>query len=111
MVRFTLLFAAHAGCNGHKIKTATLENCREHFAWNNLKSDVEFFVDSCIHCLAMESRERISRPLGRGALHGRKPEEVIHFHSCSTYKGEQGQKYVVMIKDDLSSYIRLYPWQ
>lgn len=107
-LRLRLMIAAHAGWNGHRRKTATLQALADNFYWKEMARDVESFVGSCIHCMSTESAERVPQPLG-SALHGSRPNEVIHFDYCYMGSAENGQKYVLIIKDDLSSYTWLYP--
>lgn len=75
-----------------------------------MRSNGECFVSSCIHWLTTKTGNRVLMPMGK-ALHGSEPNEVIHFNFCHISKGEQGHKYVLIIKDDLRSYFWLYPYK
>lgn len=57
--------------------------------------------------MASSSGERVSRPLGH-SLHGLKPKEVINFDFCYIMPSSTGEKYVLILKDDLSSYTWFY---
>lgn len=54
------------------------------------------------------SGERVPRPLGN-ALHGTRPNEIIHLDYCFIPKAATGESYVLMVKDDLRGYTWLYP--
>ena len=81
---------------------------REDFFWESLKKDVAQFVNSCIHCLATRARERIPRPLAT-ALHAERPNEVLHMDYLFMGASSTEQKYVLLIRDDLSGYVWLWP--
>ena len=102
------LIAAHTGLAGHRRKKTTKTILKAHFVWSNINAGVDYFCQSCIHCLATESGERIPRPLGY-SIHASKPNEVLHFDFCYIGKGSGDLTYVLILKDDLSSYVRLYP--
>lgn len=74
-----------------------------------MKKDSKEFIQSCIYRIISRNGERISRPLAT-ALHGEKPNEVIH--ADFLYMGpaeENNLKYVLIIKDDICSYTWLCP--
>ena len=50
----------------------------------------------------------VPRPLGH-ALHDEHPNEVVHIHFLHMGQGTDDNKYVLLIKDDLSSYIWIWP--
>ena len=54
------------------------------------------------------SSEKVPRPLGH-ALHATSINEVIHFDYCWMGPSTGEDKYVLVIKDDLSSYVWLMP--
>jgi len=102
-----ILIAAHCGMAGHRAKTTTTSSIEKDYYWDSLELDTETFCETCIHCLCTDSRIKIPRPLG-SALHADKPNEVIHFDFCYIGKSTYGPKYVLILKDDLSSYVWLY---
>lgn len=107
LLKLRILIAAHCGISGHRGKTTTSASIAKEYYWNTLDIDTATFCESCIHCLCTDSRTRIPRPLG-SAIHGDKPNEVIHFDFCYIGKSTYGAKYVLILKDDLSSYTWLY---
>lgn len=107
MLKLRLLIAAHCGHAGHRAKTITTSAVAKEFHWETLEADVASFCQSCLHCLCTDSRVRVPRPLG-SAIHAEKPNQVIHFDYCYIGKSAHGTKYVLIIKDDLSSYTWLY---
>ncbi|ETV78978.1 hypothetical protein H257_07762 [Aphanomyces astaci] len=70
---------AHAGVAGHRRVEATTASVAEMFDWPTLKTDVKNFVNACLHCMVVDGE---SAP---GSL-----------------------KYVLVIKDDISGFVRLH---
>lgn len=108
-LKLRIVVEGHCGERGHRAYEATLEAIKETYWWSNIKQDVREFTQACIHCIISRNGERIPRPLAT-AIHGEKPNEVIHMDFL--YMGpaeESNMKYLLLIKDDLSSYAWLYP--
>lgn len=69
-----------------------------------MKSDTKKFVQSCIHCIVSRNGERILHLLA-SALHGERPNEVIHSDFIYIGPAERSNlKYLLIIKYDISSY-------
>ena len=107
-LKFRIIIAGHTGHGGHRSWRVTLATVRAHFFWNNLSNDVESFVRSCLHCLCTETGKIVPRPLGH-ALHAVEPNKLLHFDFCYMSPGEKGNTYVLVLKDDHSSYVWLVP--
>jgi Integrase zinc binding domain len=98
--------AAQMGATGHRASSATFKAMSDYFTWKGLKEDCEF-CRSCLHCLATNAGPTIPRPMG-SALHCDVPNGLLHFDYC--WMGPGGDmKYVLILKDDLSSFVRLVP--
>ncbi|ETW00892.1 hypothetical protein H310_06555, partial [Aphanomyces invadans] len=52
--------------------------------------------------------DMVPRPLG-SALHAECPNELIHVDWLSLPKSDEGLKHVLVVKDDLSGFVRLFP--
>ncbi|KAJ0408845.1 hypothetical protein P43SY_000741 [Pythium insidiosum] len=72
-----LCVIGHAGVSGHRGVDATTKALSDVFTWTTLEADVNKFVYGCLHCKISSGRVE-PRPFGP-ALHGTKPNEVIHF--------------------------------
>ena len=72
-----------------------------------MEQDVSKLVRSCLHCILTRADEVIPRPLGSG-LHVSMPNEVINMDVLFIGPGRDGNKYILIIRDDLSSYIWLW---
>ena len=107
-LKLRILIAGHTGMSGHRGIQTTANNVKEHFYWTKMDTDIDSFVRSCLHCLLTRSGELVTRPLGH-ALHAAKPNEIIHFDYCYIMSGENNFTYVLIIMDDLSSYVWLLP--
>ena len=106
-LQLKLLVTAHCGEVGHRGIDATLSIVLESFYWSTLKEDTKKLVETCYHCLLTRSGSVMPRPLGR-ALHGKKPNEVIHIDYLYMGSGIESKKYILIIRDDLSSYTWLW---
>ena len=101
-IKLRLLTIAHAGNAGHRGADPTWNSLREHFCWTDQRKDVRAFVSSCLLCVLAKSGNKIPRPLAV-TLHASKPNEIIHIDYL--FLGESdGEKYVLVVKDDLSGY-------
>ena len=103
-----VLVVSHCGAMGHRGRDATESIVRENFQWASITIDVHEFVQGCIHCISSRSGEKITRPLAH-ALHGTRPNEVVHCDYLYMGDSTEGKKYVLVLRDDLSSYVWLWP--
>ena len=101
-----LLVVSHSGISGHRGVDSTLSILCEEYYWEKMRDDTRQFVKSCIHCLMTRSGSLVPRPLGT-ALHGMKPNEVVHLDFLYMGGSTSGHKYTLLMKDDLSGYVWL----
>ena len=104
-----LLVVSHCSTLGHRGMDATESVLCEEFYWDNVHKDVRNFVKGCVHCLITRSGSLIPRPLG-SALHGKRPNEVVHLDFLYMGSSTMGFKYVLLMKDDLSGYVWMRPF-
>ncbi|KAH9114827.1 hypothetical protein LEN26_013016 [Aphanomyces euteiches] len=95
------------GAAGHRRVAATVKSVSDKFWWATLAQDVETFVKPCLHCMQVDG-DVVPRPLG-SALHVEKPNELIHFDWLSMPLSTSGLKHVLVIKDDMSGFVHLFP--
>lgn len=107
-LKLRLITIAHAGSAGHRGSDSTLNAIRERFTWTDLRDDIRTFVASCLLCVLAKSGDKIPRPLST-TLHATKPNEIIHFDYLYLGECEKDDKYVLVVKDDLSGYCWLEP--
>lgn len=107
-LKIRLLVAAHTGVGGHRGIRTTTSVMTNHFFWNSIKDDVKEFCRSCLHCMCTATGDTVPRPLGH-AIHADKSNAVIHFDYCYISDSKGGPVYILIIKDDLSSYVWLVP--
>jgi len=108
LLKLRLLIASHTGVGGHRGISPSLRALEEHFYWQGMQNDVKEFCKSCLHCLCTSSGKIIPRPLGSG-LHADKPNRILHFDYCYIGRSDSGEVYILILKDDLSSYVWLIP--
>jgi transposase InsO family protein len=68
-----------------------------------MRKDIKVFVGWCFNCIASAPNETTPRPRGE-ALHATKPNKVIHFDYLYMRSSVDDSKYVLIVKDDYSSY-------
>ena len=107
-MKLKLILIAHCGTRGHRGVEATTMILCESFIWKDMKADIQAFIDGCIHCMVSRNGAKIPRPLG-SALHATRPNEVLHFDFLFMGPGKDKYKYVLILKDDFSSYVWLFP--
>ncbi|KAH9086321.1 hypothetical protein LEN26_020213, partial [Aphanomyces euteiches] len=102
-----LCVIAHQGAAGHRRVAATVKSVSDKFWWATLAQDVETFVKACLHRMQVDG-DVVPRPLG-SALHAENPNELIHFDWLSMPMSTSGLKHVLVIKDDMSGFVHLFP--
>jgi len=106
--RLKVMVVSHSGTIGHRGQDASLSILSEDFWWDTMKEDVAALVRGCLHCLVSRTGEIIPRPLSH-ALHGCFPNEVVHMDFLYMGAGKCGKKYILIIRDDFSAYVWLWP--
>lgn len=108
-LKLRLIVIAHSGSNGHRGVNQTLRNLNK-FYWQDKRTDVQQFCKLCLHCAVADSREIVPRPFGE-QMHATERNEILHydFIHIGTAWAEPHYKYMLVIKDDYSGYINLYP--
>lgn len=105
------MIAAHCRIGGHRGIDVTENKVKAEFIWHDLKKDVREFVQKCLHCIITRNGERIPKPLAT-VLDSQWPNEVIHMDFLYMGPTEKTNlKYVLLLKDDLTSYSWLMPFQ
>lgn len=109
-LQLRLCIIGHCGPAGHRGSITTLKSIKEKFYWRNMDHDITLFCNSCLHCLATTDGTRIPRPMGH-AIHTDKPNGILHFDFLTMFPSEDKMEYVLILLDDASSYVVLYPCQ
>ena len=105
-LQLKVIVASHCGACGHRAIGATESIIRESFDWSTLHEDVSTFVKGCLHCLVSQSGEIVPRPLGT-ALHVQQTNEVVHLDYLFMGPSKSENRYLLLMRDDLSGYIWL----
>lgn len=74
-----------------------------------MAENVKTFVGYFLHCATTDSAKIIARPYGH-TMHSTKPNELNNFDFCYMTKDENGLTFVLILKDDLSGYVWLFPY-
>ena len=107
-LKLNLLVMAHCGPAGHRAQHVTKTTVHKHFTWTGIDDDVKTFCTKCLHCAATKGAIRVTRELAH-AMHADRPNEIVHFDYLYMGAGSGGVKYVLILKDDFSSYVWLRP--
>ena len=108
-LQLRICIIGHTGPAGHRGIDTTRTNISSIFTWKTLQDDVKTFVNSCIHCLSTTKGIREPRPFGP-ALHGTAPNDLIQFDYIEMGPSTTGMKYILMMRDDFSSYSWFLPF-
>lgn len=106
-LQLRLCIIAHTGPSGHRALEPTKSALRDRFFWPTLSVDIDMFVKSCIHCLSTTGGRRVPRPFGP-AVHGTRPNDLLQFDYLEIAPASNGDKYILMLRDDHSSYCWLF---
>lgn len=105
-MQLRLLIAAHTGIGGHRGASTTLRGMSEFVQWSSMEPDAKSFVGSCLHCLSTTTGGKVPRPMAQ-TLHATEPNKMLHMDYLYIYPGVDGYNYVLVLKDDFSSYVSL----
>eukprot|EP00300_Choanocystis_sp_HF-7_P042111 c8876_g2_i1.p1 GENE.c8876_g2_i1~~c8876_g2_i1.p1 ORF type:complete len:548 (-),score=66.37 c8876_g2_i1:54-1697(-) len=107
-LRVRVCIVAHAGLAGHRGVGATLAAVLRVFVWERVKDDVSRVVLGCVHCVKLDGRKTIPRPLGT-QIQATKPNELLHFDFLKMGESLDGMSYILVLKDDFSTFVELVP--
>lgn len=108
-LKLKIMVISHTSSMGHRGIDATRSIISESFWWETLEKDLRNFIKNCLHCIVSRTGDIRPRPLA-SALHGSRPNEVVHIDYLYMGKEAFGNlKYILLIKDDLSSFVWLWP--
>ena len=105
-LRLRVMIIAHCASAGHRGIQATTKTISQRFYWDGMREDVKNFCLNCLHCLRYKATI-VPRPFGE-VLHAKKAGEVLHFDFLKIGLSKKTWKYLLVIKDDLSNFVRLY---
>lgn len=107
-LQLRICIIGHTGRGGHRGAKTTFENIFPYFSWRDMKTEIASFVNSCLHCVSTTGGLPVPRPMAH-AIHADKPSEVIHFDFLLMHSSDEGLEYVLIVKDDASSFVWLEP--
>ena len=100
---------SHTSAGGHRGYKATETAIRREFVWSTIKGDIKTFLESCLHRKATTGSSIVPRPFGP-AVHGNRPHELLQFDYLSMAPGNDSIQYILMLRDDFSSFCWLFPF-
>ena len=105
-IKIDLLIMSHCGPAGHRGQAVTANHVKDNFTWTGIGDDIKTFVNKCLHCQSTKGQIRVTREHAH-TLHASKPNEILHFDYLYMSEGEQNWKYILILKDDFSSFVWL----
>ncbi len=107
--RLQICRIAHTSSGGHRGAEATEIAIKRSYIWKTLSQYIRTFVKACIHCLSTTGGKRVPRPFGP-AVHGTEPNDCLQFDFLEMAPSKAGYKYILLLRDDFSSYCWLFPF-
>ena len=105
-----LLAISHCSAAGHRASDTTKKALQQRYLWSGMVNQVKTMCDNCLHCITTRGGDKVPRPWGE-TVRGTYNFEVMHMDwlYMEPVKGSHhNMKYVLVLKDDLSGYVRLY---
>ena len=103
-----LMVCAHMQEAGHRGICATMHRLGAYCVWEGIKEDVAEFVQQCLHCVDSRAGNVVPRPLGE-IFHETEVGEVLHFDYRKLGDSDDGYSYVLVLFDNVSSFVSLQP--
>ncbi|KAH9110622.1 hypothetical protein LEN26_013685 [Aphanomyces euteiches] len=101
-----LLIIAHRGSMGHRGHHAMAHNLRRIFYTDDLDGKIATFLKSCLLCPHIRGGKIVQRPQGNTWTATRR-NEGLHFDFLFMGETWKGSKYVLVLKDDLTHFVKL----
>lgn len=108
-LQLRILIGGHSGVYGHRGQDITIQNIEANFFWDTLREDCKQFVRKCIHFLSTTGGRKVPRPFGP-SFFGDAPNALLQFDYLKMDPSFEGSNYLLVIKDDFSSYCWLLPF-
>ena len=87
---------------------ATMHRLGAYCVWEGMKEDAAELVRQCLHCVDSRAGNVVPRPVGE-ILHGTEVGEILHFDYLKLGDSDNRYAYVLVLVDDLSSFVSLQP--
>ena len=102
------MVCAHIQEAGRRGICATMHRLGAYCVWEGMKEDVTEFIQQRLHCVDSRAGSVVLRPLGE-TLHGTEVGEVLHFDYFKLSDSDDGYAYLLVLVDDVSSFVSLQP--
>ena len=105
-LRERIMVVAHQGSMAHR-GWNSMWNALQHFcSWPSMRTDAKTFVASCLQCVKNMHGELIPRPRG-SQIQPERNGEVLTMDWITMPMSTSGHRYILTIKDSLSSLVSL----
>lgn len=103
-----MIMTTHCGPSIHRGVGSTLKKLKRYVNWKGMDEEVRNFISSCLLCAQTKGGQIVHRPFGTSKS-ASTVNEVIHFDFLYLEESEEGYEWVLVIKDELSGYIEIFP--
>ena len=107
-LQMRLMVCAHMQEAEHRDICATMHRLGAYSVLKGMKEDATEVVQQCLHCVHSRAGNVVPRPLDE-ILHGTEVGEVFHFDYLKLGSSDDGYAYVLVLVDDVSSFVSLQP--
>lgn len=112
-LRLRLTVVAHQGIAAHRGSEETMHNLTTYCYWPRLAQETRQFCANCLSCLKVKGGRTIPRP-NLATERASEPNEMIHFDFVHVRSGSDADshdptKYILVVMDNYSRYVHLYP--
>lgn len=101
-----LMVIAHFGLQGHRGVSAIIDTISKRFDWKQMNKDVKQFIKGCLICKLAKTPSIIRQPLG-DLNRASAPNQIIYFDYAYIGDSNDGENYLLVLRDDLSHFIEL----
>lgn len=108
-LQLRLCIVAHTSSAGHRGIQDTKKALHSSFFWSTMQDDIKQFIKYCIHCLLTTRGNQEPRPYGP-SFYGTESNDVLQFDYLELLPNNKGEKYILVLRDDFSSYVWLFPF-
>ncbi|KAF0746464.1 hypothetical protein AaE_008116 [Aphanomyces astaci] len=102
-----LVIIAHCGSMGHRGHQCIASHIRQLFTISHLDEKLAAFLRSCLLCPHIRGAKIIQRPHGREYVVSNTAQPRTALRLSIMGETWQGSKYVLVLKDDLTHFVRL----
>lgn len=103
-MQLRICISAHCRQGCHRGYAAPLDSTKKKVFWNTMGADVKAFTQGCLIWPFSAGGSKVPCPLGQ-QMHAERVSELPLFDYLKIEKSENGQQYILILKDDFSGFV------